>query len=610
MSKPKQLPLTHHPGLFVVMGYGHEPQLETARPLANVEGCYSLTRSFGTAGTLFLYTTHRDMAENDNCLVLNLGLARDRTTGEVLSAQDLLDRRLATPDNIAHDKLSGNTVILCVSKCEPKACFFRSVIGTQGLLYHESDGTFVCSDTLRLLMPLLPRVELAPDALVSHFLFRAVIGPTSYFRDVYRLEHGHQAKWSGIALKSRLVQDLRPFSPPTVDRMYDASVSSFYDQAERMIAAYVTWLRQRGYGFGNLLSGGVDSSVLQLLINQSLPDDSKPQTFSYALPMPSFAHEIENARSASDFLHTRHEFVRVDPHDYPDLLRRTIEIIGQPVGAEPMPCMMVTAKYISDHHPQISFMLTGMGADSLFGAKGARRLVQLDVARRIPLAEPALRTLAVVLDPVSLNKAYGSRELARLLRATSDINSPNHPLNTRACFTDLAMVRKCFGSEIIKDAYTCRRNLEIKYFDATSIVEKAHVLYLTVMLADEKPLVTQLYRAYNRQVLYPYLDYELMQAIFAFDPRVRFYAHGRTKPIVKRILEARSEYDNVDKRKAHSGFDHDLPMWMKDGVLRDMVRAIERPAFMERTDFERKLEQPDWFTWNMLTFDLFQKHVL
>jgi hypothetical protein len=45
-------------------------------------------------------------------------------------------------------------------------------------------------------------------------------------------------------------------------------------------------------------------------------------------------------------------------------------------------------------------------------------------------------------------------------------------------------------------------------------------------------------------------------------------------------------------------------------VLHDMVRAIRRPAFIERSDFERKLERPDWFTWNLLTLDLFEKHVL
>jgi hypothetical protein len=129
-------------------------------------------------------------------------------------------------------------------------------------------------------------------------------------------------------------------------------------------------------------------------------------------------------------------------------------------------------------------------------------------------------------------------------------------------------------------------------------------------VADEQPLIIQIYGWHSLQVLYPYLDYEFIQACLAFAPGTRFFAGGRTKPIMKAILERYSDYGDVDKPKGHSGFDHDLQVWMREGVLADLVRSIEPPAFMTRRDFEQKLEQPDWFTWNLLTLDLFQKHVL
>ena len=40
-----------------------------------------------------------------------------------------------------------------------------------------------------------------------------------------------------------------------------------------------------------------------------------------------------------------------------------------------------------------------------------------------------------------------------------------------------------------------------------------------------------------------------------------------------------------------------------------MEQDIERPGFMQQADFERKLEKPDWFTWNLLTLDVFKKEV-
>ena len=52
--------------------------------------------------------------------------------------------------------------------------------------------------------------------------------------------------------------------------------------------------------------------------------------------------------------------------------------------------------------------------------------------------------------------------------------------------------------------------------------------------------------------------------------------------------------------------------------MRDMVQAIERPGFLDKSDFERLLEvptwdpldEPNWFLWNLLTFDIFQKQVV
>jgi len=602
--------LRDDPGLFVLAGYGHAPQLALARPLAHVEGCRSLIRPFGEAGTLFLYTTHRDVAEDDEALVVNLGLARDGTTGRVLSARDLLDRRLVTPDGVAHDKLTGNTAVLCVSKREPRACLFRSIAGAYVLLYHQSDGTFVCSDVPSLLMPFLPRLEIPADAYVHHFLFRTVAGPMTYLRDMYRLEHGHQARWTGTELRSELVQDVRSLSSPTVRRLDDGAISAFYERAGGMVAAYVSWLRQRGYGFATLLSGGVDSSTLQVLINRSLPEGETPRSFSYAMLTPMFAYEVENARSASAALGTEHRFVEVGGEDYPDLLRRATEIIGRPVGHEFMPCQVAVARHLAAHRTPVQFLFIGVASDTLLGTDVSRRLRQLDVARKVPLAGPVLRAAAAVLGPVLPGKAYGSRELARLLAALGDEHSPVHPLNSQALFTDLEMAERCFGGKAVRGAFAYRRNVAAAYFETDSVLEHVHLQQLVTPVADDQTFISRMYAAHRRTVLYPYLDREFMQLALAVDPRVRFYDRGRTKPIVKRILEVHSDYPDVDRPKGHSGFDRDLWWWMKEGPLSEMVHAMERPAFMTRSDFERKLERPDWFTWNMLILDLFRRYLL
>jgi hypothetical protein len=50
--------------------------------------------------------------------------------------------------------------------------------------------------------------------------------------------------------------------------------------------------------------------------------------------------------------------------------------------------------------------------------------------------------------------------------------------------------------------------------------------------------------------------------------------------------------------------------WMRDGALRDLVQDIERPGYLSWDQFQQVQDDPDWFTWNLLTLDLFQKYGL
>jgi hypothetical protein len=66
----------------------------------------------------------------------------------------------------------------------------------------------------------------------------------------------------------------------------------------------------------------------------------------------------------------------------------------------------------------------------------------------------------------------------------------------------------------------------------------------------------------------------------------------------------------TQKSKRAGGFDNELRKWMKSGVLREMVHNIQRPGYLSLKDFEQSKENPDWFTWNLLTLDIFQKRIL
>jgi hypothetical protein len=111
-------------------------------------------------------------------------------------------------------------------------------------------------------------------------------------------------------------------------------------------------------------------------------------------------------------------------------------------------------------------------------------------------------------------------------------------------------------------------------------------------------------------LIVPFLDSSFLQAALSLPPERRYYADGRSKWIPKRLLEMHLPSPTTNWPKRYGGFDRELFQWMKNGVLKEMVMAISRPAFMTPAQFSHKQQHPDWFTWNLLTLDLFQKRVL
>ena len=188
-----------------------------------------------------------------------------------------------------------------------------------------------------------------------------------------------------------------------------------------------------------------------------------------------------------------------------------------------------------------------------------------------------------------------------------------------AVYTDIEMARRSFGDEALKGALGYRHMMEQRYLGSSDHIERVHALELVTDAYETAVLVNHLYMAYQREQIYPYLDEGTVKISYAFDPRIRYMKGTTVKPLLKGILEARGLAHIAQKPKGPSVFNDDLYGWMrKGGSLRDMVEAIERPGFLSKADFEELLEVRDWdpreeqnwFLWDLLTFDIFQKQVI
>jgi hypothetical protein len=52
---------------------------------------------------------------------------------------------------------------------------------------------------------------------------------------------------------------------------------------------------------------------------------------------------------------------------------------------------------------------------------------------------------------------------------------------------------------------------------------------------------------------------------------------------------------------------------MKEGALKELVRSIDRPSFMNKRDFDELMNSPEGkytgFLWDLLNWDIFQKQL-
>lgn len=595
-------------GPFTVFGI-------TKRPVRFIEsdkldGSHPVTVPFGKEAHLFIRTPAANLVEADESIVLKLGHICS-LSGEVLSARDLLVRKVVTPQEIDHHAVEGDALVVCFDRRSPRFSALRMLLGIPDLYYMAADGDILCSDNLSSLIRLLPAPEVDPEMLPLHFLYRLVGGDRTYIRHVHRLASGSILIWHTGMLELKEVKDLRGFQREVRFTRLDEESSTFIShQYGIVIDRYLEEITQSGKRFGTLLSGGVDSTLMQLLINEHLTSEEERRTFSYAVETPVFQPEIAYAVHASQVLGTRHTFVPVTSEMYPALLEDTTRIVGQPVPIESLPCVLSVARYLQEQASDVAYLFSGAAADTLHGGSKAEILWHLQKFLGLPGARLWLKLFEPFMRPVDPHRAFVLRSVIALLPYVDDITSPHFPCNSLGLYTDLELARRCFGEQAIRQAFASWREGEIRYLNSSYLLEKDQAVGLVDIAAPVASLWHQLFLAYGIGLIHPYMDERIVKATHAFDPRIRFYHKGKTKPILKYLLEQRSASEVTTFPKRGSGFHLDLMEWMEQGTLQEMVHAIERPGFISKVDFDRKIEKPDWFTWNLLTFDLFRKSVL
>ena len=386
-------------GDFTTFGYVKNFEGRLKRHFIEKLGILPKTISLGNAGCLFFYSSYGETAETEQAIAIKLGLLRfiDKS---ILTSQRLLGNRLIGPEFVHNCEMNGNALTVCLGKKDPYFVAYKTILGVPQLYYYESDGEIICSDRLNCLVKLLDHVELNDEIVPMHFLFRSIPGDLTYYRHIKRLLPGQIMRWKAGQICEQSIQGFNDLNASyTLKRDDPASLETVFSALNEVVGDYFTQAEASAQSLATLLSGGVDSTLLQYFANMHRKN-TPSRSFSYVIESDDFQREVQYAQEASNLLHTDHTFVVLKPDDFPRLLMRTVDILAQPPILETEPSMLSIAEYTENNAIPYRYFISGQGADTVFGLASCMKIKGINLIGQVPASAVLLKGLGKMLFPI------------------------------------------------------------------------------------------------------------------------------------------------------------------------------------------------------------------
>lgn len=551
------------------------------------------------AGELFLH------ARGNCCRLFDFGPRAVLVRGHVVDtwsrrpSADLLAERLhqayLEQGLLAVDGLEGSFTLALLDGEAGRVLLYRNLVGNGYTYYHSVGGGLLFASNLATLVEVsgeTPRPS--EDDLPTFFVNRNVPGRNTLFAGFHRLLPGEQVQLRDGRLtwaQRRTLGDLRedrPVGREALDRLEETM--------DRLCSEYAAL----DSGAANLLSGGVDSSFLQLHWDRARPDSPVPsRSFCVTVDHPRTRPDAEYALSAARILGTGHATVAAD-EPYAHYLLETMSATGEVPNHVQMAYFHRLARAMVGRG--VTAALSAECADSLFGLATANKLQNAALLRRVCPSAFLRRGGAALAGLLRWQRLRATFRLADGLYHEERLD---HPVNDAAVFTHRPSVEACFGREAVEAVASRRRALLDHYHVPHTPLERLHGAGFLGSAMNSASLMTTLFNHAGAPLFCPFLDSRMLRLVVNLSPRERF-PFRRPKELLKRSLARHGHAGLAYRHKL--GFGQPIFEWLAPGgQLRPLVEQIEPYDFLDARALAAAKARPNWFLYSLLCYDLWHK---
>lgn len=387
------------------------------------------------------------------------------------------------------------------------------------------------------------QLEIDPDAVSLYLRYGYIPAPRSIYKSVFKLEPAH---YLTIDVASGHIAKTRYWTLDANPR--EIAESAALEQLDDLLRDTIKLYVRSDVPFGAFLSGGVDSSLVVGLMNETLGGGVR--TFSIGFDDEQYS-ELPYAKEVADRLHTSHHQEVLSPSMSPAFLEKLAGSFGEPFSdSSALPTWLVSQ--VASRH--VKMVLSGDGGDELFAGYNSYSAV-----------ERARRNEALLPIYQAVSNIAGRTRLGRFAAARTGtwLNEHHRQRDTfgladRVALTGASPPEQPDQPSPGSDPVTWCQARDVETYLPDDILTK----------------VDRMSMAHSLEVRVPLLDHKIVEYAFSLPLhlRLRPNASGYTsKYLLKRAAERFFPRAFLDRKKW--GFGIPLQTWL-EGPLKPMVQDL------------------------------------
>lgn len=324
----------------------------------------------------------------------------------------------------------------------------RDVFGEKPLYYYIDSKKIIIGSEIRVFRKFLD-LTISEKQLMRYFVLSHIPAPNTIYNNVYKIQNSSYIKINLIdnSFKKNIYYD---FSN-NINNYNNTKFS--LSEFDHILKNTVKSRTVSDVKIGNFLSGGIDSTLLAIYLNES-----NVETTSYTVGIEGKSFdESEKAKDISRFLNIENKNFLLNKNNFSVYRDEGHNMIDEPFFAPSFLPTYALSKFASK---DVKVVISGDGGDELFGGYEMFKFASIFNKINLSFNSNKLNNIFNLL-PISKNNLSFDFKLRRFLRGLSvDTNLRTTFFLSSIDFSDLQEIfnKKVILQELFEDIYEFNRN--------------------------------------------------------------------------------------------------------------------------------------------------------